>query len=289
MEQSNTEYKPVEIRDPVLQPVGQSSIARVLRALFIEHRLPYRLQQAIERILYFIGLKTKTVKMDGLLFRVRRLSWDERFLSHAFEREDYTKGGFSLKETDTVIDIGANIGAFSIYAAKRVPKGRVIAFEPAADNYELLVRNASLNRLSNLTPVRAAVAGRSGRITLFRGEASGLHSTTEGHSADCTETEVVDAVSLEDIFLRYKIEECKIVKLNCEGAEYEILYSTPAFVFKKIERIVMEYHAKENKRQKANELVNYLLKHKYKVVEYTDYLDHDCGFLCVKREENKTT
>ena len=198
------------------------------------------------------------------------------------------KGGFSLKETDTVIDIGANIGAFSIYAAKRMPKGHVIAFEPAADNYELLVRNASLNRLSNLTPVRAAVAGRSGVVTLYRGEASGLHSTTEGHSADCSETEEVDAVSLEDIFQRYKIAECKVVKLNCEGAEYEVLYSTPDFVLTNIERIVMEYHAKENKWQKANELVNFLRKHKYEVVEYTDYVDHDCGFLSVKRVENTT-
>ena len=210
-------------------------------------------------------------------------------MHHAIEREDYTKSGFSLRETDTVIDIGANIGAFSICAAKRVPRGRVIAFEPENDNYELLIRNATLNRLSNLTPVRAAVAGRSGVINLYRGKESGLHSTTGGHLADCIGNEDVEAVSLEDVFKRYQIHECQVLKLNCEGAEYEILYSTPDFVLAKIQRIAMEYHATENKRQKANELVDYLCKHKFEVVEYTDYIDHDCGFLCVKRVADVNT
>ena len=63
--QSKTTYAPVEIREPVPQPAARPSVARILRALFIEHRLPYRLQQTLEHILHFIGLTTKIVKIDG--------------------------------------------------------------------------------------------------------------------------------------------------------------------------------------------------------------------------------
>ncbi len=283
MEKSPAVYAPVEKREPAPQRPPGASVARVLRALLIEHRLPYRLQVARDRILHSIGFTTKTVKFDGLRFQVRRLAWDEGFLRHAIEREDYTKKGFSLRETDTVIDIGANIGAFSVYAAKQVPRGRVIAFEPASDNYEFLARNAALNRLNNLTPVRAAVAGQAGVITLYLGEASGVHSTTKGHLTVSTGTEEVEAISLEGVFERYKLDRCDLLKLNCEGAEFEILYSAPESILAKIQRIAMEYHAKENKRQKANEMVDYLRKHGFEVVEYTDYVDLDCGFLSVQR------
>jgi FkbM family methyltransferase len=283
MKESTASLTPIEIREPVRPPPARPSVGRVLRALFIEHRLPYRMQMARERFLHSIGLTTKKVEFDGLRFQVRRLAWDEGFLRHAIEREDYTKGGFSLHETDTVIDIGANIGAFAVYAARQVPRGRVIAFEPASDNYEQLARNAALNHLTNLTPLRAAVAGRAGVITLYRGEGSGVHSTTEGHLAACTGTEEVEAMSLEDVFNRYRIDRCQLLKLNCEGAEYEILYSAPDSVLAKIKRIAMEYHAKENKRQKANEMVSFLRQHGFEVVEYKDYVDLDCGFLSVQR------
>jgi FkbM family methyltransferase len=286
MENLKTIYVPIEVREPVTQPAPRPSITRMFRAFFIEHRLPYRLRKPLEHFLNSMGLRTKVVKKNGLRFQVRRLAWDEGFLNHTIEREDYTKGGFSLKEMDTVIDIGANIGAFSIYAAKKVIHGRVIAFEPEKDNYELLVRNKALNRLRNLIPVRAAVAGSSGVLTLYKGKESGLHSTTKGHLADCVGNEEVDAISLEDVFQRYQIHECRILKLNCEGAEYEILYSAPDYILSKIRRIVMEYHATDNKRQKANQLVEYLCKHNFEVIEYKDYVDHDCGFLCVDRASN---
>lgn len=289
MKNLNNIHTPVEIRETVLKNPSKISFTRVLRALLIERRIPYRLQQTIEHILYTIGFLTKTVKIDGLRFKVRRFSWDEGFVHHVFDREDYTKNGFKIHESDTIIDIGANIGAFAVYAAKQVPLGRVIAFEPASDNFELLTHNATLNKFSNLITIRAAVAAHAGMITLYRGEGSGIHSTTKGHLTICKGTEQVEALSLEDVFKRYHINSCRLLKLNCEGAEYEILYSTPDYVLEKIQRITMEYHAKNNKRQKANELVDFLCYHKFKVIEYTDYVDLDCGFLTVEQDETINT
>lgn len=274
---------PIEKREPPAQSPAPGALGRLLRAVLIERRIPHRVEQAWNRALSSLGITHKTVRIHGLRFQVRRLAWDEGFLRHAIEREDYTKQEFALRDTDTVIDIGANIGAFAVYAAKQASKGRVLAFEPASDNFELLARNAALNRLDNLTPIRAAVAGRTGTIALYRATGSGAHSTMAGRLTATTGTETVEALSLEDVFGRYRFDRCDLLKLNCEGAEFEILYSAPDAILARIDRIAMEYHATENKRQKADALLDHLGKHGFEVVEYVDYVDLDCGFLSMKR------
>lgn len=276
---------PVERRAPEPRPPEGRSLVRILRAVFIERRVPYRVEQVWQRTLHSMGMTHKTVTVQGMRFAVRRLAWDEGFLQHAIEHEDYTKNEFALRDSDTVVDVGANIGAFAVYAARQVRRGRVIAFEPASDNYALLERNAALNGLTNLTPVRAAVAGKSGSITLYRAQGSGAHSTTAGRLSATTGTEQVEALTLEEVFRRYDIGTCQLLKLNCEGAEFEILYGAPDSILERVDRIAMEYHAVENKRQKANELVGYLCDHGFEVVDYIDYVGLDCGFLSVKRRQ----
>ena len=102
---------------------------------------------ARERFLHSIGLTTKKVEFDGLRSRSDGLRGTRAFCVMPSSARTIRKGGFA-HETDTVIDIGANIGAFAVYAARQVPRGRVIAFEPASNNYEQLARNAVLNHLS---------------------------------------------------------------------------------------------------------------------------------------------
>jgi FkbM family methyltransferase len=283
MNAASAGIQPIERREPPPAVVQPATLGRALRVLLVERRVPYRLQTLWERAMHALGLTHKTVTIDGLRYRVRRLAWDEGFLRNAVESGNYTRQEFALRATDTVIDIGANIGAFSVYAASQVKRGRVLAFEPASDNFALLAQNARLNGLANLTTVRAAVAGRSGSITLYRAQGSGAHSTTAGRLAATTGTEEVEALSLEEVFRRYDVDRCHLLKLNCEGAEFEILYSAPAEVLARIDRIAMEYHATEDKRRKANELIAHLRRHGFQVVEYLDYVDLDCGFLSVRR------
>jgi FkbM family methyltransferase len=274
---------PIERREPPPAALQPATLGRALRVLLMERRVPYRLQTAWNRALHAVGFTHKTLRLAGLRFRVRRLAWDEGFLRHAIEREDYTKKEFALSDSDTVIDVGANIGAFAVHAARQLHGGRVIAFEPAADNFALLEQNARLNGLANLTPVRAAVAGTTGSLTLYRAQGSGAHSTTAGRLSSTTGTEQVEALSLEDVFRRYEVDRCNLLKLNCEGAEFEILYGAPAGILQRIDRIAMEYHATEGKRGKADALIAHLRKHGFQVVEYVDYVDLDCGFLSLKR------
>lgn len=127
-----------------------------------------------------------------------------------------------VKEGMTVVDIGANIGYYTLLAARLVgPQGKVYAFEPSQENFALLSRNVEANGYKNVVLVPKAVCERSGtaRLRLDR-ESSGNHSLSgirgEGASAE------VETVSLDDFFSSVH-ERIDVIKIDAEGAEVAIL------------------------------------------------------------------
>src|SRR4051812_38102608 len=104
---------------------------------------------------------------DGARYRVRAGTWDVRVISKICLRHDYNPPGFEVGEGDTVVDIGAQIGVFTVMAARRARRGRVFAFEPHPDNHARLVDNVRLNDLANVVTEQKAVARETGRREMF--------------------------------------------------------------------------------------------------------------------------
>jgi len=129
----------------------------------------------------------------------------------------YLPTGLDIRPSDIVIDIGAHIGAFTLYAAWRGAK--VYAYEPDPDNYSLLVQNTKLNRLQNVRAFKLAVAGHSGRCKVPCWGYEGYYET--------------DRVSLADVFHANALERCDFLKIDAEGAEFEIIFKAPQ-ILKKI-------------------------------------------------------
>jgi FkbM family methyltransferase len=129
-----------------------------------------------------------------------------------------------LEPDMTVVDVGAHIGYFSLLAARRVgPTGHVYAFEPAPENYELLVRNIFLNGYQHIIPVRKAVSSHQGVDTFFLhpdSVAHSLQSQTFGWSQATTE---VDTTTLDLFFAAQGWPPVHLVKMDIEGAEPEAL------------------------------------------------------------------
>lgn len=158
---------------------------------------------------------------------------------------------FRIRANDkaTVLDIGANVGLYSIWVLSNAPSAKIFAFEAASDNFQALSENIRTNRLKRISAHHYAVSdGRSRHITLYRGLHGGIHSIRpEYHNWDSSSgsprpTEKVPTITLERIFQRFKIKTVDCMKLDCEGAEYEILFSTPARILSRIRKIVGEYH-----------------------------------------------
>ena len=127
-----------------------------------------------------------------------------------------------LKKGDTFVDVGANVGYFTLIAASLVGnEGRVIAFEPDPVTFSYLEKNVRLNGLDNVTLVQKAASNESGTLQLFiAAENKGDHriyQTDEGRTAID-----VEAVSLDDYF-DGDPRPLNVVKIDTQGAEGVIL------------------------------------------------------------------
>jgi FkbM family methyltransferase len=131
-----------------------------------------------------------------------------------------------LARGDVVLDAGANIGVFTVLAAKAVgPEGFVIAIEPDSANARWLLENCRLNHLNNVAVVQEALWSSSGNWLAFDGE--GLTGRLVLANEDKKSgRKAVATISSDDLLSRFGLSEIDKVKMDVEGAELAILESS---------------------------------------------------------------
>ncbi len=144
----------------------------------------------------------------------------------------------ALRPGDVVIDIGAHIGLFSLFAASC--SARVFSFEPFPENFSLLKENiARSNFQDRILPSPLAVWTTLGQVNLYRSEQStGSHSIMVP-SSTCFEAKTT---TLAQIMRDHQIHSCRVLKIDAEGSEYPILYTAPSDVLGRIDQICLEWH-----------------------------------------------
>jgi FkbM family methyltransferase len=154
-----------------------------------------------------------------------------------------------------IIDIGANIGIFSLFEAQSSSAPTVLCYEPIPENYELLIENIRANNLeSKIRASNLGVASVKGKRRFFL-SSSPLHTYVEGDEND--KSAMIECTTLDEIMRRHEVKMVDLLKLNCEGAEYEILYSS-ADCLQQIREIRFEYHNIDDKSQNRDALCSFL-------------------------------
>ena len=221
----------------------------------------------------FVIFETK----DGLRIKIRVGTTDLMALTNVWMINEYHVEDFEINRNDVVIDIGAHIGLFSLLVSQYCKTGKIFSFEPMRENFDLLVSNLELNRMKNVFPFNVAVSKNSGKLNLF------LNSDQSAHSifSESSESVTVESISLQKIFEENKISSCKLLKLDCEGAEYDIIDSLPPEYLAKIQNMAIEYHSADTKPELAKNLMLKIKNAGFKIQTRPHY--DDMGFLIARK------
>lgn len=123
----------------------------------------------------------------------------------------------------TVIDVGANLGEYTLIAAKHVGRaGSVLAFEPLPETFALLERSVSENGFDNVRMFQVALSDRDGRATLRLPPSSnsGLASLAAAHDDDGFE---VECMRLDTVLERNRAGRVDVMKIDVEGFEHQVI------------------------------------------------------------------
>lgn len=213
---------------------------------------------------------------DGLKLKVRSLM-DLWIVKETCLDRDYESFGVEIEDGWTVIDIGGGLGDFAVSIGYRRPRCSIIAFEPFVESFSLLEENIALNGVTNVKPVQAAVAAKTGSLELAETGAAVQH-TTQVVAEEGVERLRVPAVGLSAVLSQYQLEQIDFLKIDCEGGEFEILLETPAEVLYKIAHICLEYHDQATAHH-HHELVDHLQNLGFEVRTQGNPVHVDLGLL----------
>jgi FkbM family methyltransferase len=129
-----------------------------------------------------------------------------------------------LKPGSTFIDIGANIGDFSLLAASVTGSaGRVLAFEPEATNCCLIKRNIELNEYKNIEVFQLALSDSNGEASLYLGDRCDYHSLLKDQPERKAGVIAVKTRTLDSFLEEFGQDRVDMIKVDVEGAELKVL------------------------------------------------------------------
>ena len=216
---------------------------------------------------------------SGLKIKLRTRSTDLMALTNVWLVEEYSGSNFRINANDVIIDIGAHVGLFTLYASQYCKNGTIFCFEPVDENYDILVDNITQNNLKNVKPFKSAVSKSESTITIYRKKDEAGHSMFSFTSHALK----VDSISLKKIIDENSVNQCNLIKIDCEGAEYEIIESLPLEYFKKISKLIIEYHFADSKPKLVNDLKTKLMTASFKISTVSH--SSDMGLLYAIKQE----
>ena len=181
----------------------------------------------------------------------RAVPWSRYTLRHPADRSGlvetileiwldgvYTADFYAPIDGDVVIDAGANVGLFSVWLARAKPHCRIVAFEPAPENFKFLTSNIKSASLTNVEAHCGALAERSGYASINTDAARSLdYRVSVGGTG-----QLIRAYSLADALAIAGSERIALFKIDIEGSEYGLFTSATDADLARVSRFAIEYH-----------------------------------------------
>ena len=193
---------------------------------------------------------------NGLRYIVRPGTTDRAVINESFILNPYLKAGyFTFPQDAVIVDVGANIGDFTMMISRLCPNGLIYAIEPIGAHADAVSMHALLNQCTNVKVLHLGLGASEGELEIH--ESGGQSSVYWGEG----KVQRARLTTLASVMAENSIDKIDLLKLDCEGAEWDIIPGAES-VLPRIRQLCMEYH---NGKLNANWLENWLRDRGYEV------------------------
>lgn len=209
-------------------------------------RFPYRGLKYFKKILLLLNLSSRTYKKkihNNLYINVTPCDHlqEQIFWYGYYEKEAILIWEKLIATDSTVIDIGANIGYYSIVAGHMAKKGKVFAFEPIAALRKKIELNCSINKLANVSIEPFAVGNQPGKCKIYISSNDNVGmSGIQPQENFSGITEDTDMISLDEWSSFHQLKKIDIIKIDTEGAELKVLQGMIKIIEQNRPAIILE-------------------------------------------------
>ncbi|MBT4121277.1 MAG: FkbM family methyltransferase [Candidatus Magasanikbacteria bacterium] len=181
---------------------------------------------------------------------------------------------------DPILDIGAHIGMFSLYASILNPDAKIISLEPEPENFKLLKQNLKQNHCKNIFTKQVALSHtQDTNINLYISKDTHTHSTFSKTDSSIE----VNTTTLEKLITQNRLGRIGLLKMDIEGAEFEIIKNIKQDTWGKIQYLVIEYHESEN--NKRTDLENIIRSLSFSIEHFPNHFDKRFGLLLCRNKK----
>lgn len=191
-------------------------------------------------------------------------------LRNIFNDREYSDF-FPFYEQSVIVDVGAHRGYFSLFAAKNSDSNStIIAIEPAKDNFEILCKNVADCGLGNIKTLNMGLSDTKGEHELFISQSHNYSLISkESNVLSSNESEKIETLTLADLLERFDLRRIDFLKMDCEGAEYQVFLKSDAAALSGVRTISMEFHDLKAKEFTGHRLARHLEQCGFKIVKFT--------------------
>jgi len=236
-------------------------------------------------IMRFIEFVRKKKRFEAIL-KANNLDLDYdlnksslQLLESIFIQREYADY-FPFYKKAIIVDIGAHKGYFTMFAAlNTAADSKIICVEPVNSNFKILEKNVERNENKNgnesgnwnknITLVKAAVAAFDGQLEIQLSHDTN-HSIIGDNplSGKSNSTEKVKAITLDSLLKNYGLIDVDFLKMDCEGAEYDILFNASFETLKRIKILSLEFHDLKDPEKTSSRLIDSMESKQFEVVKF---------------------
>lgn len=218
----------------------------------------------------YLNARKNPVNFDRLLIKPNiEIAFADTLTAIQVFNEIFVHDNYPLKpsnKSSVILDAGANVGLFSIYAHLKQPKAAIYSIEANPRTFSVFEKNIQKNGLENIIhPFNFALGGRTEKVPFYMTAVSGWSSLYNVKGAEDGEQILVDQIKLSDFSKREQLKEIDFLKMDIEGAEYAAVLDDKNFFSIPIREIVVEADVSFKKKHHFADLKHFLAQ-KYKKI-----------------------